>query len=92
MIHLMDFYWRLKIEDKQMYWLLMILIEYFVEWEFLRARIVRPDVECIDGVIHVIDRVLVLKGEISVSGQSEQAIFNPILMLLTACVFTLKWN
>jgi len=66
--------------------------EYFVEWEFLRARIVRPDVECIDGVIHVIDRVLVLKGEISVSGQSEQAIFNPILMLLTACVFTLQWN
>lgn len=45
--------------------------EYFAEWENVRARVVRPDVQCTDGVIHVIDHVLVQRREISVSGQGR---------------------
>jgi len=66
--------------------------EYFAEWDMVRARILRPDVECTDGVIHVIDRVFVVKGEISVNGQSEQAIFNPFMILLSVCLLALQWN
>lgn len=51
--------------------ILKIFAEYFAEWENVRARVVRPDVQCTDGVIHVIDHVLVQRREISVSGQGR---------------------
>ena len=54
--------------------------EYFAEWENIRARVVRPDVQCIDGVIHVIDHVLVQRREISVSGSGRFA-FDALLLL-----------
>lgn len=47
--------------------------EYYIEWENIKARVVRPDVQCTDGVIHVIDTVLVQRREISVSGGSLQS-------------------
>ncbi|XP_032785978.2 fasciclin-1 isoform X3 [Daphnia magna] len=64
--------------------------EYFAEWENIRARVVRPDVQCIDGVIHVIDHVLVQRREISVSG-SERFTVNALL-LLAITLTAIFWN
>jgi len=66
--------------------------EFYAEWDGIRARIIRPDVQCTDGVIHVIDKVLLLKGQISVNGQmGPAAIVNPILIAVLSllCAF---WN
>ena len=57
--------------------------EYFAEWENIRARVVRPDVQCIDGVIHVIDHVLVQRREISVSGSGRFAVDALLLLSVT---------
>jgi hypothetical protein len=41
--------------------------EVFVEWEGLRAKITRPDVRAVNGVIHVIDTVLMKKRDMTTS-------------------------
>ena len=69
---------------------LVPILEYLAEWENIKARIIRPDVQCTDGVIHVIDKVLVQRREISVSGQ-EQLLFSPLLVLVST-VFLTFWN
>lgn len=66
------------------------MTEYFAEWENVRARVVRPDVQCIDGVIHVLDHVLVQRREISVAG-SGRITFDALLLLGVALVAAF-WN
>ncbi|XP_076309338.1 fasciclin-1-like [Tachypleus tridentatus] len=39
-----------------------------LEWQNLRATIVRPDIQATNGIIHVIDRIMVKPGEITVTG------------------------
>lgn len=62
--------------------------EYFAEWENIRARVVRPDVQCTDGVIHVIDQVLVQRREISVNSQAR-ATFDAFSLFVAALVAAL---
>lgn len=64
---------------------LFAIAEYFAEWENIRARVVRPDVQCTDGVIHVIDHVLVQRREISVSSQGR-ATLDAFLLIVAALV------
>jgi len=45
----------------------------FVEWEDIRARLVRPDLACENGVLHVIDRVIVKRREIAVPASPPEA-------------------
>lgn len=66
--------------------------EYFAEWENVQARIVRPDVLCTDGVIHVIDHVLVLRRDITVSGQPQLVFSTPLLLLTTFVLAVLFRN
>ncbi|XP_068225212.1 fasciclin-1-like isoform X2 [Palaemon carinicauda] len=42
--------------------------EYYIEWNGISARVIRPDVECVNGVVHVVDRVLMLNRDVTVSG------------------------
>jgi len=65
--------------------------EYFAEWENIRARIVRPDVLCTDGIIHVIDNVLLQRREISVSGQQPLA-FSSFLVLIPVLLAMFRNN
>uniref|UniRef100_A0A146LUE9 Fasciclin-1 n=1 Tax=Lygus hesperus TaxID=30085 RepID=A0A146LUE9_LYGHE len=44
---------------------------YFVEWNNEWIHVFRPDVECTNGVIHVIDTVFLRDSDIHVSGNSE---------------------
>ncbi|CAG2113376.1 unnamed protein product [Medioppia subpectinata] len=46
----------------------------YIEWEGKRARIVRPDVQAINGVIHVIDTVLMKKRDLSVNSSSHPVV------------------
>lgn len=67
--------------------------EYFAEWENVRARVVRPDVQCTDGVIHVLDTVLVQRSEISVSGQpGRHSSVTSLLPLITGVIMAVLWN
>lgn len=65
--------------------------EYYAEWDYIRARIVRPDVECTDGVIHVIDKVMLMRGQIAVGGQ-DRIIFNPLLIIISISFIFTFWN
>ncbi|CAG0888608.1 unnamed protein product [Cyprideis torosa] len=41
---------------------------YYVEWEGENAEIIRGDIECTNGYIHVIDNVLMKKRDVTTSG------------------------
>ncbi|XP_054161608.1 fasciclin-1-like [Oppia nitens] len=43
----------------------------YIEWEGRRARIVRSDVQAINGVIHVIDQVLMKKRDLTVNSSQH---------------------
>ncbi|KAK4301176.1 hypothetical protein Pmani_026665 [Petrolisthes manimaculis] len=40
--------------------------EYTLEWNGISARVIRPDVECVNGVVHVIDKVLMARRDVTV--------------------------
>lgn len=42
-----------------------------LEWEGLQARIVRPDVQAVNGVMHVIDRVMMKRRDLTKSDSSN---------------------
>ncbi|GIY72906.1 fasciclin-1 [Caerostris extrusa] len=42
--------------------------ELLLEWEGIQARIIRPDVQAVNGVIHVIDRVMMKRRDLTKSG------------------------
>lgn len=65
--------------------------EYYAEWENVRAKVIRPDVQCTDGVIHVIDTVLVQRREISVSGAPSSSVAGSFV-LAAGLVLTVLWN
>jgi uncharacterized surface protein with fasciclin (FAS1) repeats len=54
----------------------------YIEWEGKRARIVRPDVQAINGVIHVIDQVLMKKRDLSTTSSSTLPILNTTLIII----------
>jgi uncharacterized surface protein with fasciclin (FAS1) repeats len=53
----------------------------YIEWEGKRARIVRPDVQAINGVIHVIDQVLMKKRDLT-TNSSTHPIVNITFMIV----------
>ncbi|XP_011341884.1 fasciclin-1 isoform X3 [Ooceraea biroi] len=60
---------------------------YQLEWNGKWIRIMRPDVECTNGVIHVIDTVLLKDSDVRVTGGASLATFAPhLIMILIA-----KW-
>ncbi|XP_066141261.1 fasciclin-1 isoform X2 [Euwallacea fornicatus] len=57
---------------------------YIIHWEDLRIPVFRPNVECTNGIIHVIDKPFLKKGDIRVSsaGALETSISLTILALI----------
>lgn len=51
-----------------------------VEWEGLTANIVRPDVQATNGVIHVIDRVMMKRRDLTKSGSPSYAPGSSVLV------------
>jgi hypothetical protein len=61
---------------------------YQVEWDGKWIRIFRPDVECTNGVIHVLDGVFLKDSDIRVTGGASLATLAPhLIMILIA-----KWQ
>ncbi|XP_026477303.1 fasciclin-1 [Ctenocephalides felis] len=48
---------------------------YYIEWKNERIPVFRPDVECTNGIIHVIDRPLLLEGDVRVTGAASSIMF-----------------
>ncbi|XP_071523203.1 fasciclin-1 isoform X3 [Panulirus ornatus] len=57
--------------------------EYYVEWNGIKARVIRPDVECVNGVVHVIDQVLMLNRDVTVSGSAMPAVTGMATLIAT---------
>lgn len=58
--------------------------EYYVEWNGIRAKVIRPDVECVNGIVHVIDGVLMVNRDVTVSGSNAGPSTNVFLVLVLA--------
>ncbi|XP_043590213.1 fasciclin-1 isoform X3 [Bombus pyrosoma] len=60
---------------------------YQIEWEGIWIRVFRPDVECTNGIIHVIDAVLLKDSDIRVTGTASiSSLASHLIMILVA-----KW-
>ncbi|CAK9816421.1 FAS1 [Anthophora plagiata] len=60
---------------------------YQIEWKGNWIRVFRPDVECTNGIIHVIDAVLMKESDVWVTGTASLASLAPhLIMILIA-----KW-
>ncbi|XP_076044280.1 fasciclin 1 Fas1 domain-containing isoform X2 [Oratosquilla oratoria] len=44
---------------------------YFLEWNGIKAQVIRPDVECVNGVVHVINKVLMKSRDVTVSSATS---------------------
>lgn len=61
---------------------------YQVEWEGKKIRVIRPDVECTNGIIHVINAVFLKDSDVRVTGGASLATLAPhLIMILIA-----KWH
>ncbi|CAG9765041.1 unnamed protein product [Ceutorhynchus assimilis] len=62
---------------------------YIIHWEELRIPVFRPNVECTNGIIHVIDMPFLKKGDIRVSGSTHTTatILLPLLTFLLKFIF-----
>jgi len=61
-----------------------------IEWEGIQARIERPNVEAVNGVIHVIDQVLMLRRDMMVS-HATLVINSPAVSLLTLVITSILY-
>lgn len=54
-----------------------------IQWEDLEARVIRPNLECTNGYIHVIDKVIMKKRDITLSKASSMTA-SSLLALMAA--------
>ena len=68
---------------------------YYVYWDGIEAKVIRPDVECVNGVVHVIDTVLMKRRDVTVNSANNQQspaticalVFSSFLTLILAKAF-----
>ncbi|CAG9795259.1 unnamed protein product [Diatraea saccharalis] len=60
---------------------------YYVEWNGRWIHVFRPDVECTNGIIHVIDEPFVLESDIRATGAAEntRVVSSFFLLFLSFC-------
>lgn len=58
-----------------------------LQWEDLEARVIRPNLKCTNGYIHVVDKVIMKKRDVTLSKSSTLA-SSSILSVLTATLVT----
>jgi len=59
-----------------------------VEWEGVKASITRPDVQVVNGVIHVIDKVLMLKRDMTVNSANTSSV--SVIAIVLMAIISLK--
>lgn len=60
---------------------------YYIEWNNEWIHVFRPDVECTNGVIHVIDSVLLQESDIVVSAGASLSLGLVTLLALFLSIF-----
>lgn len=66
--------------------------EIVLVWEGIKARITRPDVKTINGVIHVIDNVLMKKRDMMTSTAATVPILSLLSLLLLSILSILSFH
>ncbi|GFG33414.1 hypothetical protein Cfor_04085, partial [Coptotermes formosanus] len=66
---------------------------YYVEWQGEWIHVFRPDVECTNGIIHVIDAVFLKESDVRVTGSPSVPLMAPHLTIIlsVAMLFSVKW-
>ena len=54
-----------------------------IEWEDLEARVIRPNLECNNGFIHIIDKVIMKKRDVTLSKSPKS-----VTVALTILIFS----
>jgi Fasciclin domain. len=69
------------------------LPDYYVEWQGEWIHVFRPDVECTNGIIHVIDAVFLKASDVSVTRSPSVPLMAPHLTIIlsVAMLFSVKW-
>jgi len=58
-----------------------------IEWEDLQARVIRPNMECSNGMIHVIDKVILKERDITLAfSNSPGSIVNSVFVTMMAAI------
>ena len=58
-----------------------------LQWEDLEARIIRPNMECNNGIIHVIDKVIMKERDVTLAlSSSPRSVFNSFLLTVVAAI------
>lgn len=63
--------------------------EYYIEWNGIQAKVIRPDVECVNGVVHVVDKVLMMNRDVTVAGGAGTTV--PGLATLLSTMITVAF-
>jgi hypothetical protein len=69
------------------------LTGYYVEWQGEWIHVYRPDVECTNGIIHVIDSVFLKESDVRVTRSPSVPLMAPHLTIIlsVAMLFSVKW-
>ena len=63
-----------------------------LEWEDLEARVIRPNLQCNNGYIHVIDKVIMKKRDVTLSKSPGLAVQTFVLVSTIASLFIVQWK
>lgn len=62
--------------------------EYYLDWNGQSAKVKRPDVECVNGVVHVIDKVLMMKRDMTVNAAvTGDRVSMPLIVLASVLTY-----
>ena len=63
--------------------------EFFVAWNDVKAKVIRPNMECSNGIIHMIDTVLIDDTPPWTVGSDSNALaFNASYLILISLLFS----
>ena len=62
---------------------MLFLPEYRLEWNGVIAKVVQADVECVNGVVHIIDKVMMMMINIDEVNSSYELFFDNELIFIS---------
>lgn len=57
--------------------------DYYVEWNGHWIHVFRPDVECTNGIIHVIDEPFLLESDVRATGAAPRLVRAVAILLVS---------
>lgn len=77
---MVEYFDCLPIEDYMTFF--FFFLDYYVEWNGRWIHVFRPDVECTNGIIHVIDEPFLLDSDIRATGKADKPTMTYSLVIL----------